>query len=332
MQSTFTDCRFGNKERGRQGFIDLYLRRLFPGEEYSVLREACLAPSEELLRTLIQRHLEHIPFENLSLHCATKNTTAVGGPPTIQLDEESLIQKLLIENRGGCCLELNGLFAKLLCALGYEPVRLLGCFVAAGPERGHQNSKQRKFRTQQTHFVLYVNDRFLVDVGLGEPPMGPITYVIGMQQTTVEGLTHRIVRDTRVWKDGKSGKERHCHILEWLKDGEWESRLQWDTMDLRGSSRSLESFNYVVGILEHPSSTFKQKIVVSVLTPREKRTLTGRVFKVTNRSTGEVFMSEPLNDKELQQKLTTIYRLPVIEGLDLATSDSSPHSRLWEHL
>ncbi|KDN23592.1 arylamine N-acetyltransferase family protein [Amycolatopsis rifamycinica] len=82
--------------------IDAYLDRL------GVARPA--APDLATLRHLQERHLAAVPFENLSSHL---------GEPVV-LDEEALFGKIVHRRRGGFCYELNGLFAALLRALGYD--------------------------------------------------------------------------------------------------------------------------------------------------------------------------------------------------------------------
>ncbi|WP_181771994.1 arylamine N-acetyltransferase family protein [Amycolatopsis pittospori] len=62
------------------------------------------------LRTLQERHLAVVPFENLSIH--------LGEP--IVLDPEALFDKIVRRRRGGFCYELNGLFAALLRELGFD--------------------------------------------------------------------------------------------------------------------------------------------------------------------------------------------------------------------
>ncbi|MFD6071401.1 arylamine N-acetyltransferase family protein [Amycolatopsis lurida] len=62
------------------------------------------------LRTLQDRHLAMVPFENLSIH--------LGEP--IVMDTEALFDKIVLRRRGGFCYELNGLFAALLQELGFD--------------------------------------------------------------------------------------------------------------------------------------------------------------------------------------------------------------------
>jgi arylamine N-acetyltransferase len=224
-----------------------------------------LEPSLETLSLLTERHLQYIPFENLSMHTVPTGTCKnAPPPPTIALKLPELVEKILIQRRGGVCLELNGLFAEFLQAIGYK-VRLVPTWVSAGPERGHEG-KRRKFRVQQSHFILAVqvvampcyddDDKdaahrrhrngcttFFVDVGLGEPPCHPLEYsidTVGTIQMTPEGMQSRIVWDERgTWIDG-SGRARMCLVQEWLivvaaargtTTTIWEPRLQWDVAD-----------------------------------------------------------------------------------------------------
>src|SRR5262245_39731528 len=90
-----------------------------------------LDPTAETLRALHVAHLLAVPFENLNI--------GMGWP--IVLDRDALFEKIVLRRRGGFCYELNGLFAALLRALGFD-VTLLSAGVARagggfGPEFDH---------------------------------------------------------------------------------------------------------------------------------------------------------------------------------------------------
>jgi arylamine N-acetyltransferase len=85
-----------------------------------------LSPTLATLRLLTEHHLQYIPFENLSMHLdpttnneinVSDNDDAEPEPPVV-LSPERIIDKILVRRRGGCRLELNGLFRMLLDALG----------------------------------------------------------------------------------------------------------------------------------------------------------------------------------------------------------------------
>jgi len=114
------------------------------------------APDADALRELHRRHLEAVPFENLSLH--------LGEP--VSLDEDALVDKIVLRRRGGFCYELNGAFAALLTALGYD-VHLLAAGVFGG-----DGTLSPVF----DHLALLVelDERYLVDVGFGAHSTYPL--------------------------------------------------------------------------------------------------------------------------------------------------------------
>ncbi|TFB10035.1 arylamine N-acetyltransferase, partial [Candidatus Marinimicrobia bacterium MT.SAG.4] len=78
-------------------------------------------PSVQTLRDMQLVHLLTVPFENLSIHA---------GEPIV-LEDDALFEKIVARRRGGFCYELNGLFAALLRALGFN-VSMLSARVANG--------------------------------------------------------------------------------------------------------------------------------------------------------------------------------------------------------
>jgi len=111
------------------------------------------AGAEQPLARLHRAHLEAVPFENLDIHLKRP----------IRLDEDALFEKVVVQRRGGFCYELNGLFARLLTALGHR-VTLLSAGVAT-------NSGSPPFGPDFDHLALQVEDRqgrWLADVGFGE--------------------------------------------------------------------------------------------------------------------------------------------------------------------
>ncbi len=109
-----------------------------------------LEPTAETLRRLHVAHLLAVPFENLSIHA---------GEPIV-LDDAALFDKIVARRRGGFCYELNGLFAALLRALGFE-VEMLSAAVMG---------RAGEFGPEFDHMALLVNleERWLADVGFGD--------------------------------------------------------------------------------------------------------------------------------------------------------------------
>lgn len=122
--------------------IDEYLDRIV----YRGSRE----PTLDTLRGLHRAHLLSVPFENLDIHSGQ----------TILLDNGLLYDKIVRRRRGGFCYEINGVFALLLSALGFD-VTLLSAGVAR--EAGG-------FGPDFDHLALRVDleSAWLADVGFGE--------------------------------------------------------------------------------------------------------------------------------------------------------------------
>ncbi len=127
--------------------VDAYLARL------GTPRPAALDAAA--LRTLQERHLAAVPFENLSVH--------LGEP--IELTEEALFDKIVRRRRGGFCYELNGLFAALLRELGFDAtLHAAQVFTPAGlgPPLDHAAIR------------VELDEPWLVDVGFGRFSRWPL--------------------------------------------------------------------------------------------------------------------------------------------------------------
>jgi N-hydroxyarylamine O-acetyltransferase len=113
-------------------------------------------PTPENLRALHLAHLYSVPFENLDIH--------LGRP--IVLDYEKLYNKIVNEQRGGFCYELNGMFGWLLTQLGYKVSMLDARVIGADGQPG----------IDFDHMTLRVDleEPYLADVGFGEAFREPL--------------------------------------------------------------------------------------------------------------------------------------------------------------
>ncbi|MBO0799737.1 MAG: arylamine N-acetyltransferase [Blastocatellia bacterium] len=151
-----------------------------------------LAPTAEVLRELQVAHLSTVPFENLSIHA---------GEPIV-LADQALFEKIVMRRRGGFCYELNGLFAALLRALGFD-VRMLSAEVA---------HSEGGFGPAFDHMALLVSldDRWLVDVGFGDSFREPLA-VDNRNEQQQNGRIYRIESSrthlTLIWRDERAGSE-----------------------------------------------------------------------------------------------------------------------------
>jgi N-hydroxyarylamine O-acetyltransferase len=135
------------------------------------------APTAETLRALQGAHLLSVPFENLSIHSGQR----------IILEEEALFDKVVTRRRGGFCYELNGLFAALLRALGFE-VDMLSARVA--------NAKG-EFGPDFDHMTLLVrlDQPWLADVGFGDSFREPLL-IDRREEQVQQDRAYKIVPDS----------------------------------------------------------------------------------------------------------------------------------------
>jgi N-hydroxyarylamine O-acetyltransferase len=111
------------------------------------------AAADDPLEVLTARHLEAVPFENLSVHERDH----------VPLDDEALVAKVVDRRRGGFCYELNGAFAWLLRELGHD---VTYCSARVATPDG--------FSFPGDHMALIAGGRTLVDVGFGRFAVGPL--------------------------------------------------------------------------------------------------------------------------------------------------------------
>ncbi|CAK8684375.1 unnamed protein product [Clavelina lepadiformis] len=90
------------RDKGRQMDMQKYLQRI----NY----DGPIENQAATLDTLCACHYSHVPFENLDLF----------GGPRRSMNPAKIYQKIVEENRGGICCELNILFAWLLKEIGFQ--------------------------------------------------------------------------------------------------------------------------------------------------------------------------------------------------------------------
>ena len=210
--------------------LTAYLRRI----RYT----GAVSPTEETLRRIHRAHLQAVPFENLDIFLGRK----------ISIDEDAFVRKVVEDRRGGFCYELNGAFAALLRAIGFQ-VTLLSAQVAG---------EDGTYSPEYDHLALLVDldQGWLADVGFGENFVEPLMLDNDVEQHQPEG-TYRV-------------RER---------DGLWTvERLQTDDLWKREYSftlRAREPQEFAARCYFHqtsPESHFTQKRLCTLATP------TGRIM------------------------------------------------------
>ena len=196
-------------------------------------------PGLDALRQLQRRHLLTVPFENLSIHLGEE----------VRLDEGGLIDKVVHRRRGGFCYELNGAFAALLRALGFE-VTVLAARVFGGGRLGPVFD----------HATLRVDleEPWLVDVGFGRFSQQPLRLATGDEQVDAAGHFQVL-----------AAAEGDVDVL---MDGELQYRVE-------ARSRTLEDFGPTCWWqCTSPRSHFTQSLVCTLLTDTGRVTLSDRTL------------------------------------------------------
>jgi len=151
-------------------------------------------PNLSFLSKLQEQHLLSVPFENLDIHQGEK----------IVLEENRIYEKIVVNERGGFCYELNGLFCWLLRSLDFS--------VSMVSSQVHRLAEDR-FTPEFDHMVLLVNleKAYLVDVGFGDTFRKPIALP--------DGIVEDISGTYRVQPFGSAP---NTHILQKQENNSWQ--------------------------------------------------------------------------------------------------------------
>lgn len=253
--------------------VDRYLARI--GAERPARAD------DDALRELHLRHLLSVPFENLSIHLGED----------IVLDHDALVAKIVDRRRGGFCYEVNGAFAALLRALGFE-VDLLAARVHTGDG----------LSIPYAHLALRVGP-WLADVGFGGHSHHPLRIDERGDQADPGGV-FRVVEAP----DGD---------LDVHKDGEPQYRLETRARDLpdfeAGSWWNRTS----------PESHFRRSLVCSMLTGTGRVTLSGRTL-VRTEATGRR-ESELAEDAEVLAAYRDLFGVELDRVPEVTPYGAPPH-------
>lgn len=289
--------------------LDAYLHRL--GVAYPAW------PTVDVLRELHLRHLQTVPFENLSVHLGEE----------IVLEEKRLVEKVVGGRRGGFCYELNGAFGALLRALGFD-VTLLAARVYG---------KEGRLGIPYDHLALLVRTvdagEWLADVGFGAHSHYPLQWEYRGEQRDPGGV-FRIMEagsDAAGVKGGAgrlAGMGRRAGAGEGAGAGAPPDRdvLRNDTPEYRLELRPRALGDFLAGAWWHrtsPASHFTKSLVCSRVTEDGGRiTLSGRRLKVTAAG-GRSEERQLAHDDEVlavyrERFGIELERVPVVRGAETA--------------
>jgi N-hydroxyarylamine O-acetyltransferase len=209
-------------------------------------------PTFRTLAGLVRAHMSNIPFENLDVLLGRR----------IRLDSEGLQQKLVGARRGGYCFEHVSLFAAVLEAIGFEPVRHTGRVVVFTPRAA----------SPRTHMFLTVplpEGTFVVDPGFGAlAPRIPVPLIDGAR-ASIDQETHWMARDGDDWvlRTQTGDKVVDC----WVSTLERDNLVDFDVGNHYTST--------------HPDSPFVNRIMMRALTADGRVTVMNRDVTVLQGNT-----------------------------------------------
>jgi N-hydroxyarylamine O-acetyltransferase len=206
-----------------------------------------LTATAEVLRNLHRAHLLSVPFENLDIALGRK----------IVCDEDAFIRKIVKRRRGGFCYELNGAFAGLLRAIGFQ-VTLLSARVPR---------EDGSYSPEFDHLALRVDldEPWLADVGFGDSFLDPISLRAGTGQSN-DGRRYLVV---------DCGTSLNMERTD--PGGAWKPQYSF-TLTPRGLADFAAMCHYHQTSRESP---FTRKSVCSMATPDGRITVAERKLIVT---------------------------------------------------
>ena len=239
-----------------------------------------LVPDLELLQKLQKKHLLNVPFENLDIHYHIP----------IELNIDRIYEKIVLNNRGGFCYELNGLFYELLLSLGFNVKRI----------SARVYKKESNYSPEFDHFAIVVkigSNEYLTDVGFGEFIFKPLELQFG-----------------KIQKDQRGSFLIDNYRDEYLRVSKIENGVSTPEYIFKSLERELDEYE---GMCEYhqsnPNSHFMKKRLISLPTESGRITITGNILKIKgkNSETQKKLKKETEFEKELWYNFKIALEKPV---------------------
>jgi len=245
---------------------EIYLNRInFVGE---------IKPNLKFLAELQKSHLFNVPFENLDIH----------NKIPILLDIDRIYEKIVLNNRGGFCYELNGLFYELLIALNFDAKRISA--------RVFKN--ELGYSPEFDHMAIIVkieNSEYLVDVGFGDFIFEPLKLELGRIQHDPSGNYQIDKFDEQYYRVSKFTNNQM--LPEYIF-----TKIERELVEFSGMCKYHQT---------DPNSHFMQKRLISVPTENGRVTITGNRLKINNNNS--VTEKELKDEIEFKNELLNLYKL-----------------------
>eukprot|EP00347_Sterkiella_histriomuscorum_P014721 403359805 len=125
-------------------------------EAVGLPRHLKLTPSVETLHMVVNRHVLAVPYQNFHFHFKLRQP--------LSFDFHDLVQRMVVERKGGLCYEQSVLIYDILKLIGFE-VYLSFAQILAGKPYGYTPEKGC---THSICFVKLGDSAYIVDVGYGQ--------------------------------------------------------------------------------------------------------------------------------------------------------------------
>lgn len=205
-------------------------------------------------------HLKTVPFENLDIHY---------GKP-ISLETEDIFEKVVVNQRGGFCYELNGLFYALLREIGFNAKRVSARVAIEGGG----------FTPEYDHLAIVVSIDgldYLTDVGFGRFAVVPLPIKSG----------------TRI-ADGMGEFQIKAVDDQYFQVDRVENEVSAPEYIFSMTERNLSDFREMCEFHQQSAdSHFTRKKLISILRDDGRITLTDTQLKISGRHSTQVKDFEP---------------------------------------
>lgn len=232
----------------------------------------------DMLKTVHFKHITNIPFENLDVYAKK----------TISVDADSVYEKLVVNNRGGYCFEMNCLLYTALLAMGFD-VKPYLARVSMG-ELGFGPYAHR------VNIATLGNDRYILDVGFGGSCfVEPLKLEEGIEQKQL-WMSYRVVRSNAV-----------DYAIQIMENDKYTDMLGFN--DRPAVPMDFEVGNHYTNT--HPSSFFRDHIMCAIYTENGKKTLFDNNLTIRQ---GDTVTSMVLGKEEMVPALKEHFNIDA-EGL-----------------
>lgn len=246
--------------------IEKYLKRInYSGE---------LQPTYDTISKLHKLHLFSVPFENLDIHYKKP----------IELKIEKLYKKIIVDNRGGFCYELNGLFYELLKFLGYDVKRI----------SARVHVKNDEYGPEYDHMALIVkikDEEYLADVGFGEFILEPLHLRFDSYQDDIRG---RFII-------------KHHHD-EYASVNKIENGIIKPVYIFKNSNQELSVFTNMCHYHQtNPNSHFTKNRLISIYTEKGRISISGNTLKI--KELDSVVEKQLNNESDFENELWNNFKI-----------------------